>query len=337
MASVMQMLRSVVARSRPTGRKAGELYINMADRQVGVVDDAANPRDLMAIPFYSDDSNYITGSLVAHDHAIWRAKQDVAGGTFNPAAWEQAAADLPALDAKFLPASGGHMTKALRATTVQARTWDGARVKPWRNLIMNGDERINQREVASWAAVADGAYGYDRWKKIDAGNKTQTIEDGMFTPGAVHTLSYERAGVRTAQQVTAPASGNWTLPNIPIDAALVQLEEGNKATPFEQRVPFIEEMLCRRYLWRPSLNGYVATTWALATNQGAAPASIPVAMRAAAPVRRFDGGWLQINNGSGALAVSGKAFATVRWVIAAQGASFIAGKETTRMVLEAEI
>lgn len=327
MASVMQMLRSVAARVRPTGRRVGETYINMADRQLGVVDDSAHAQDLVAIPFYSDDSNYITGSLVVHDGAIWRSKQDVAGGTFNPAVWEQAAADLPALDAKFLPASGGRMTKALHAVMVQARSWDGSRAKPWRNLIMNGDERINQREVASWAAVADGNHGFDRWKKIDAGNKTQIIEAGFFTPGAVHTLSYERAGVRTAQQITAPASGNWTLPNIPIDAARVQLEEGNKATPFEQRVPFIETLLCRRYFRSDSIAVGVVFMAHIATGgqHGAATFSLGLPMRTKPTSASFTGAWGAMGNAQSPYLSTGEQFATVRFVTPAPGNTWVQG------------
>src|SRR5574343_847867 len=85
-----------------------------------------------------------------------------------------------------------------------------------KNKLINGEvTRINQRNVANWAAVANGAYGYDRWKKIDASNMTQIIEAGNFRPSTVHTLS--GVGV-TTQQIPSPASGNWQIPNIPIPA-----------------------------------------------------------------------------------------------------------------------
>ena len=117
-----------------------------------------------------------------------------------------------------------------------------------KNKLINGEvTRINQRNVANWAAVANGAYGYDRWKKIDASNMTQIIEAGNFRPNTVHTLS--GIGV-TTQQITSPASGNWTLPNIPITATNVQLEEGLEATPFEVRHIGFELSLCQRYFRR---------------------------------------------------------------------------------------
>lgn len=115
----------------------------------------------------------------------------------------------------------------------------------FKNILINGEvTRINQRNVANWAAVANGAYGYDRWKKVDASNMTQIIEAGNFVPGAVYTLS--GTGV-TTQQLTAPASGNWTLPNIPITATNIQLELGNVATLFEKRPIGFELQLCQRY------------------------------------------------------------------------------------------
>ena len=114
-----------------------------------------------------------------------------------------------------------------------------------RNVIINGDLRINQRNVTI-AAAAAGAYGPDRWKKVDATNMTQVVEDVNFTPGAKYTLSWKGG---TPQILTAPASGHWTLPNIPITAIEVQLELGEVATPFERRSYGQELQLCKRYFF----------------------------------------------------------------------------------------
>ena len=124
----------------------------------------------------------------------------------------------------------------------------------FRNILINGDMRINQREVTI-AAAANGAYGPDRWKKVDASSMTQIVESSNFKVSTLYTLS--GTGV-TTQQITSPASGHWTLPNIPITATKIQLEEGSIATPFEQRPIGLELSLCQRYYYRIVSNGVTA-------------------------------------------------------------------------------
>ena len=123
---------------------------------------------------------------------------------------------------------------------------NGGQLAGFRNVLINGALAINQRGVTI-AAAAVGKYGPDRWKKVDAGNMTQIVEAGSFEPGATYTLS---GAVVTTQQLTAPATGDWTLPNIPIAATKIQLELGTVATPFERRPIGTELALCQRYYFR---------------------------------------------------------------------------------------
>jgi len=111
-----------------------------------------------------------------------------------------------------------------------------------RNILINGNLNVNQRGL-SIASVATGAYGEDRWKKT-AGGMTQIVEEVNYLSSTVYTLS--GTGV-TTQQITSPPSGNWTLPDIPVTARLIQLEVGNTATPFEHRSYGQELALCQRY------------------------------------------------------------------------------------------
>lgn len=117
----------------------------------------------------------------------------------------------------------------------------------FRNLIINGlvntSREINQRGLTH-SGVANGAYFADRWKRVDSSNMTQIIEEGNYEPSATYTLS--GVGV-TTQQLTAPASGDWTLPNIPSTASKIQLERGTVATSFEERFQGVELALCQRY------------------------------------------------------------------------------------------
>ena len=120
-------------------------------------------------------------------------------------------------------------------------------VAGFRNLIINGlvntSREINQRGLTH-SGVANGAYFADRWKRVDASNMTQIIEAGNYEPSATYTLS--GVGV-TTQQLTAPASGDWTLPNIASTASKIQLERGTVATSFEERFKGLELALCQRY------------------------------------------------------------------------------------------
>jgi hypothetical protein len=111
-----------------------------------------------------------------------------------------------------------------------------------RNILINGNLTVNQRGV-SIASASTGAYGEDRWKKT-AGGMTQIIEEVNYLPSTVYTLSGTNV---TTQQITSPASGNWTLPDIPVTARLVQLEIGDTATPFEHRSYGQELALCQRF------------------------------------------------------------------------------------------
>jgi hypothetical protein len=148
------------------------------------------------------------------------------------------AVNLATADARYVNLTGDTMNGNLTVPSL-----NGGPLAGFRNVLINGDLRINQRKVTI-AAAPNGTYGPDRWKKVDASNMTQVVESGNFVPGAVYTLS--GTGV-TTRQVTAPASGNWTLPNIPITATNIQLEQGSVATPFERRGNGVELALCRRY------------------------------------------------------------------------------------------
>ena len=137
----------------------------------------------------------------------------------------------------------------------------GTTVIGFKNILINGDMRINQRGVTI-AAAANGSYGPDRWKKVDSSNMTQIIEAGNFEPSTTYTLS--GTGV-TTQQLTSPASGNWTLPNIPIAATKIQLEKGSIATSFENRPIGLELALCQRYLPAMQSVGQIGSAYSVTT------------------------------------------------------------------------
>jgi hypothetical protein len=92
MASIFQTLRSAVTRRRPAAgtRKAGELFINMADRQIGYIDDQQKAVDLLPVTTFSAAATYAINDIVANDGLLYQAKVAVAApGPWDPAAWKK--------------------------------------------------------------------------------------------------------------------------------------------------------------------------------------------------------------------------------------------------------
>ena len=160
------------------------------------------------------------------------------------------------------------------ADDVQMASQNGGPLAGFRNVLINGNLTINQRNL-DIASVATGEYGQDRWKKT-AGGMTQIIEAGNFELGATYTLS--GTGI-TTQQLTAPASGHWTLPDVPVTARKIQLEPGPVATPFEHRPIETELGLCQRYFVEIGINGYLAKCNATVHGSAQVSISLPVPMR----------------------------------------------------------
>jgi Chaperone of endosialidase len=83
----VQTLRSSVAGNRPTGRQPGELYVNWADNQLGVVNASSTAQDLLAIPFFSALSSYAIGAFVVYNGQLYCAVAASSPGAFVPANW----------------------------------------------------------------------------------------------------------------------------------------------------------------------------------------------------------------------------------------------------------
>jgi hypothetical protein len=124
---------------------------------------------------------------------------------------------------------------------VQLNSLNGGQLAGFRNILINGTLGINQRGVDISAAPV-GTYGQDRWKRT-AGGMTQIIQEGLYQPGETYTLSGN--GV-TTQQIVAPASGTWQIPDLPVTARNIQLEIGTVATPFEYRNS-VDILLAQQY------------------------------------------------------------------------------------------
>jgi len=146
-----------------------------------------------------------------------------------------------------------------------------------RNAIINGNFGVNQRGVSGTVSLSAGEYGHDRWKAgasgatytfstsggvttldISAGSLIQVVEDVNIVTDT-YVLSFEGtaqgkigAGSFGDSGVTGAVTGGSNL-NIEFNTGTVskvQLEIGNKHTPFEHRSYGEELRNCARYYYK---------------------------------------------------------------------------------------
>jgi hypothetical protein len=121
MPNIFQTLRSTVSKRRPAdgARKPGELFVNIADRMLGFINDAGKARDLISIPFHSPLGTYDVGDVVFQAGRIYVCKTAIAAAkAFDAADW------VVYGSADFLMLAGGDMTGPLKlaaATPTDAR------------------------------------------------------------------------------------------------------------------------------------------------------------------------------------------------------------------------
>jgi hypothetical protein len=181
----------------------------------------------------------------------------------------------------------------------------------FRNKIINGNPRINQRDYVSGAATTVGQYTLDRWKVTGTGgitfsttaNKTtitipsgQTIQqviEGLNLDTGTYVLSWEgtaqgrvnSGSYGASGAVTASVTGG-TNTTIEFNAGTVtniQFEQGTVVTPFERRDYGRELMMCQRYFSQINFNGALSfwlNGYALVNEYLQAQIMLPITMRA---------------------------------------------------------
>ena len=189
----------------------------------------------------------------------------------------------------------------------------------FRNKIINGNTRINQRGYVSGAATTAGQYTLDRWKVTGTGgitfsttnNKTtitipsgQTIQqviEGLNLDTGTYVLSWEgtaqgrvnSGSYGASGAVTASVTGG-TNTTIEFNAGTVtniQFEQGTVVTPFERRDYGRELMMCQRYFQKTGV------TWIVNAANTDSTCFHPVAMRATPTVSGGGAGYVYAGDG----------------------------------------
>jgi hypothetical protein len=225
----VQTLRSSVAGNRPTGRQPGELYVNWADNQLGVINASSTPQDLIAVRFFSTLSAYNTGDYVIQAGQLYAAKGAVAAGAFNPTQWLLAGGSVvigdtppasPNVGMLWFDSVGGQLyvwyadanssqwVPAINTQGPQGATGPQGVPGPQgaagpqgptgagvgENRIINGDMRNDQRNGGA-SGTAQG-YTLDRWNYVNASAPTSR--------GA-----WQRGGPAGSGALTALGFGYW--------------------------------------------------------------------------------------------------------------------------------
>jgi hypothetical protein len=109
-----QILRSSSTTVLPAAgsRLAGELFVNLADLQLGVIDAVKNPQKLVAVRYFATTATYAAGDIVVQAGALYAAKASIPPGAFSAAQWTKIVAAGDA-GSGFLPLAGGVLTGAL--------------------------------------------------------------------------------------------------------------------------------------------------------------------------------------------------------------------------------
>ena len=90
MAQTLQSLRSATpnAAPLPSTRKPGEFWVNESDKQFGFIDDSLLAEPLLAVRWFSTQTNYAVGDHALYQGTLYRSLATIIPGAFNPAQWQ---------------------------------------------------------------------------------------------------------------------------------------------------------------------------------------------------------------------------------------------------------
>jgi hypothetical protein len=205
----------------------------------------------------------------------------------------------------------------------------------FRNKIINGDFRINQRGYTSASNLASGAYGFDRWKStftnttltftsapqgqivtINSGGSVEQVIERENMPAGTYVLSWTGTATGRVYNTGATPPSYAASPilvtldgsaNVEVEFTAsggtrtlqnVQLEAGSVPSAFEYRPISTELALCQRYYFRMNnINGAAIMGDGLtySTTAGYFNIKTPVTMRVTPSLIETSGNFV-INN-----------------------------------------
>jgi len=232
----IKLLRSLTAGNRPSGRVYGEPYVNLADGQLGIINNSGGAQDLIGVPIFSANASYPANSTVNYGGLLYTNPSAVTPGAFSPSQWN-AYSQVP------LFSTGGVG-----------------------NILLNPDHAVNQFQPGYSGGLTAGASKYysDQWC-LSANNNAQV--GGQVTGQPPNTGYVNCLAMVNEKTIATPAAADLAYIFQPVDSTyMMRLDWGNQSQgPFPSPQPVV---IC---FW---LNSTAAGTYALSINNAQASSSI---------------------------------------------------------------
>lgn len=129
MVARIQQSRFITPGQRPTTgtERAGTLFVNLADQQIGMIDSAQAPVDLLPVRQFSTAAAYALGDIAKVGMQLLRTTQATGPGAFNATHWRLIdAASIAVGTAPTMPQVNDFWLDATVPTAAELKIWNGS-------------------------------------------------------------------------------------------------------------------------------------------------------------------------------------------------------------------
>jgi hypothetical protein len=196
-------------RPAPSLLRPGSLFVNLADRYLGVADAAGDPQPLLGVQVFSPAALYPAGAIVAHEGVLYRALQETGPGAFSAAHWRTP--DAGNVAAGLTPPANPQVNDLWldrNAATAELKVWNGvewARANPV-FLPLAGGALTGALDIAGQLGALGGIrLALDRLIRHDAGALVLEAPGQQVRIGGTARLELANTGTTAGLRLAAGA------------------------------------------------------------------------------------------------------------------------------------